>query len=147
MDNCATYSTLSSLATIQIMKRDSVFVDTIKMDTETIFMENGEVKFFPASYEEDQSIVNGADEVHQRGSLVCTGSGKGHFRPYNTGGPSIYHTLLKTGHGEVKESAHKVYVTLTFLKREGKVLVNKALAEECAEIKAYMKSKIKDARW
>ena len=130
----------------------NVFIDTVKIDTQTVYHENGIVSVTPAVYEDGrhQVVAGGKTTVTQKGKLVTEDDGRSKFLPYAAGSGSRYSRVFKTRHGSVKQSQSNIIFSINFPKKYGKDLINSLLHEEMALIEAYAKSQScvgKDEEW
>ena len=130
----------------------SIFVQTTKMDSQTIYHENGGVTITPAVYElgKYQIVAGGKMSVVQKGKMISNDDGSSKFLPYVGGGGSRYSRVFKTRHGTVKQSQSNIIFSINFPKKYGKTLINSLLHEELALIEAYAKSQScvgKDEEW
>ena len=130
----------------------NVFIQTTKMDTQTVYHENGSVSVTPAVYEDGkhQVVAGGKTSVTQKGKLITDDDGRSKFLPYAAGSGSRYSRVFKTRHGSVKQSQSNIIFSINFPKKYGKDLINSLLHEEMALIEAYAKSQScvgKDEEW
>ena len=130
----------------------NVFIQTTKMDTQTIYHENGGVTITPAVYElgKHQIVAGGKMSVVQKGKMISNDDGSSKFLPYVGGGGSRYSRIFKTRHGTVKQSKANIIFSINMPKRYGKKLINSILHEELRQIEAYAKSQRsvgKDEEW
>ena len=129
----------------------NVFIETIKIDTQTVYHENGSVSVTPAVYEDGKhQVVAGKTMVSQKGKLITDDDGRSKFLPYAAGSGSRYSRVFKTRHGTVKQSQSNIIFSINFPKKYGKTLINSLLHEELALLEAYAKSQScvgKDEEW
>ena len=130
----------------------NVFIETVKIDTQTVYHENGIVSVTPTVYEDGrhQVVAGGKTSVSQKGKLVTEDDGRSKFLPYAAGSGSRYSRVFKTRHGSVKQSQSNIIFSINFPKKYGKDLINSLLHEEMALIEAYAKSQTcvgKDEEW
>ena len=130
----------------------NVFIETVKIDTQTVYHENGIISVTPAVYEDGrhQVVAGGKTSVSQKGKLVTEDDGRSKFLPYAAGSGSRYSRVFKTRHGSVKQSQSNIIFSINFPKKYGKDLINSLLHEEMALIEAYAKSQScvgKDEEW
>ena len=130
----------------------NVFIQTTKMDTQTVYHENGAMTISPAEYEygRHQIVAGGKTSVTQKGKLITDDDGRSKFLPYAAGGGRRYSRVFKTRHGTVKQSQSNIIFSINFPKKYGKTLINSLLHEELALIEAYAKSQScvgKDEEW
>ena len=130
----------------------NVFIETVKIDTQTVYHENGIVSVTPTVYEDGkhQVVAGGKTSVSQKGKLVTEDDGRSKFLPYAAGSGSRYSRVFKTRHGSVKQSQSNIIFSINFPKKYGKNLINTLLHEEMALIEAYAKSQScvgKDEEW
>ena len=130
----------------------NIFIETTRMDTQTVFHENGGVTITPAEYEygRHQIVAGGMMSVTQKGKLITNDDGSSKFLPYVGGGGSRYTRIFKTRHGTVKQSKANIIFSINMPKKYGKKLINNILHEELRQIEAYAKSQRsvgKDEEW
>ena len=130
----------------------NIFIETTRMDTQTVFHENGGVTITPAEYEygRHQIVAGGMMSVTQKGKLITNDDGSSKFLPYVGGGGSRYTRIFKTRHGTVKQSKANIIFSINMPKKYGKKLINSILHEELRQIEAYAKSQQsvgKDEEW
>ena len=129
-------------------RENNVFIETINMETQTIFHNNGSVNIYPCDFELGQHIIaNGRNIASQKGRMTTDDDGRPHFRPYAKGSGHRYMRLFDTPHGEMKMTKENIIFTLKFPKRFGKVLIEKLLGEESDMMKAYVKSRRTETHW
>ena len=88
----------------------NVFIDTIKMETQTVFNENGVINIYPCGFELGQHIVATGSNVSQKGRMVTEDDGTSCFAPYRHGSGSRYTYLHSTARSKVKMSRREVIV-------------------------------------
>lgn len=130
----------------------NVFVSNERMDTQTVYHENGGVTITPAVYEngKHQVVAGGRTSVTQRGRMTTDDDGSSKFIPYAKGGGSRYARVFKTRHGLVKQSQSNIVFSVSMPKKYGKTLINSLLHEELGQIEAYARSQGcvgKDEEW
>ena len=130
----------------------NIFIETTRMDTQTVFHENGGVTITPAEYEygRHQIVAGGMMSVTQKGKLITNDDGSSKFLPYVGGGGSRYTRFFKARHGTVKQSKANIIFSINMPKKYGKKLINSILHEELRQIEAYAKSQKsvgKDEEW
>lgn len=129
-------------------RENNVFIETINMETQTIFHNNGSVNINPCDFELGQHIIaNGRNIASQKGRMTTDDDGRSHFRPYAKGSGHRYMRLFDTPHGEMKMTKENIIFTLKFPKRFGKALIEKLLGEESDMMKAYVKSRRTETHW
>lgn len=114
-------------------RKKNVFIDTIQIETQTVFCQNGNINIFPCAFEENHNIVVNGDNVYQKGRMVTADDGTSHFRPYATDSGSRYNTLQRTAHGTVKETKGDYIFTLRFPKKLGLACIAALLQMEQKE--------------
>ena len=129
------------------MNRINVFVDTINIDTQTTYSENGKININRCPFEENPHLVLHGDRVSQKGRMVTEDDGTSCFRPYAQNSGSRYNTLFQTAHGTVKETQECVIFQLRFPKRLGKSLIGSMLREEQEEQAAFVKTRRSETQW
>ena len=129
------------------MKSNSIFIDNLQMETQTVFTENGNINIYPCSFEMGRHIVRGSDQASQKGRMVTDDSGTSRFTPYAKDSGSRYTQLFRTAHGEVKETRDSVIFQLRFHKRLGKALIEALYNEETSEQAAFIKTRRTETQW
>ena len=130
----------------------NVLIETTKLDTQTVYYENGGISITPAIYEcgKHQIVACGKMSVQQKGKMITNDDGSSKFMPYVAGGGSRYARVFKTRHGQVKQSKANIIFSVSMPKKYGKKLINSILHKEMRLIEAYAKSQIankKDEEW
>lgn len=87
------------------MNQTNIFVDTIHMETQTVFQGNGTINITPCGFEMGQQIVaGGMNQVRQKGRMVTNDDGTSRFIPYRKDSGYRYQLLDVSDHGEMKHS-------------------------------------------
>lgn len=123
-----------------IRSKARVFSDTYKMETETVFHEDGTIKTFPCAYELGQQITCSGGTVNMKAKVVVDADGIVSVLPYQRNSGERYRRLLTTAHGEVKETNTDVIVKFQFQKSCGVRYICKMLKEEVTKIVKYLKN-------
>lgn len=118
-------------------RRKNVFIDTIQIETQTVFCQNGNINIYPCSFEENHNIVVNGDKASQKGRMVTHDDGTSHFHAYAVDSGSRYNTLFRTAHGMVKETKGDYIFTLRFPKKLGVACIAAILDEEQAEQQGF----------
>ena len=142
----------------------------VQMDTQTTFMNNGDINIFPCVWEKDKAPVNadGKGLVRYRAGVIVEEDGRTYMKRYRDGlnGPK-YETLFETAHGAVKATRpwyrktsnkwHKagerylnkenVFVTFKFPKKYGRALIMSLYQEEADQIMSYLKTRKEETVW
>jgi len=133
------------------MKKSSktlqVFIDTFRIETQTMYRENGEINIYPCSFEENHFIVADGNRVSQKGRMVTQDDGTSKFHPYAVGSGSRYNNLYHSAHGTVRETKNDVVFQLRFHKRLGKGLIMDLLRKEVKEMVAFVKTRRDETQW
>lgn len=120
------------------MQKINVFVDTVNIETQTTYSENGKININRCAFEENPHLVPNGDRVSQKGRMVTEDDGTSCFRPYAHDSGSRYNTLFRTAHGTVKETQNDVIVQLRFPKRLGKALIEAMFKDETEEVAGFI---------
>lgn len=136
----------SSRKQLKFMNR-KIFIGNIKMETQTVFTENGNINIYPCGFELGKHIVRGGRKADQKGRMITDESGTSHFTPYAKDSGSRYNHLFETTHGEVKESQSSVIFTLRFPKKVRKELMEEQLFDEMEEMKAWLRTRRTNTKW
>ena len=129
------------------MKNQQIFINNIRIETQTVYNENGSINIYPCAFEENPHLVAHGDRVSQKGRMVTDDDGSSCFRPYATNSGCRYNTLFQTAHGSVKETQNDVIFQLRFRKNLGKRLIVKMLREEQEQMSAFVKSRRFKTKW
>lgn len=141
------------LATIQVkMKKKHilqirVFSDTLKMETETVFHEDGRISTYPCSYELGQQITSNGGIVKMKAKVEVDPDGNTSITPYHTDSGERYRRLFKTRHGEVKETQEDIIVKLQFKKRSGRMNIADMLEDEIDDITEFIETTNDIKQW
>lgn len=121
-------------------KNQNVFVDTFRIETQTVFNQDGNINIFPCAFEENHFIVADGNQASQKGRMVTHNDGTSHFHPYAVDSGSRYNFLLHTPHGEVKETRNQIIFILRFPKHLGLKLIRALLRSEQQEQSIFLNS-------
>lgn len=140
------------LATIKIMYNKRlfqmrVFSDTVNMETETIFHEDGRISTFPCSYELGQQITLNGGVVKMKAKVMVDPDGNTSITPYHTGSGERYRRLFNTHHGEVKETKEDIIVKFQFPKRNGRLNIADMLEDEMDDIIDFIETTEEIKEW
>lgn len=124
-----------------------VFINDLQMETQTVFMQNGNINIYPCAFELGQHIVASGEQASQKGRMVTDKSGTSHFHPYAKDSGSRYTSLFRTAHGEVKETLDSVIFQLRFPKKLGKALIETLYRKETEEQEAWIKTRRTETQW
>lgn len=136
----------ASLA-IQFRTMKKVFIENLQMETQTVFMQNGNINIYPCAFELGQHIVAGGDSASQKGRMVTDCSGTSHFRAYRSNSGSRYALLFETANGEVKRTKRHMIVKLVLPLGIGRIAIIEALMRQIKEIVNYIKSLKDNTIW
>ena len=136
----------------------------VQMDTQTTFMNNGDINIYPCSWEFDKAPVtaDGKPMVRYRAGVMVVDDGTAVVKRFRDGlnGPK-YETIFETPHGAVKitrpQIGHSdgyrrisqefVYVMFKFPKKYGVGLTKALFQEESDEVMSYLKTRKEEAIW
>lgn len=121
--------------------RQNVFIENLRMETQTVFCQNGDINIYPCSFELGQHIVSGSDRVSQKGRMVTEDDGTSHFRAYAKDSGSRYTHLYLTANGEVKRTRKNLIVKLVLPLGIGRIKMIEALTSQVQEIVNYISLK------
>ena len=145
-------------------------LNNVQMDTQTTFMNNGDINIYPCVWEQDKAPVTkgGTGRIHYRAGVTVDDDGRTRMKRYRDGinGPK-FETLYETPHGAVKMTRplirksnsgyHKagerminqeyVYVTFKFPKKYGLALTKTLYQEEADQIMSYLKTRKEETIW
>ena len=101
----------------------------VQMDTQTTFMNNGDINIYPCMWEQDKAPVT-AD-----GAVKAT---RPWIRKTAAGGHKVGERMLNKEH---------VYVTFKFPKKYGRALIMSLYQEEVDQIMSYLKTRREETIW
>lgn len=110
------------------------------METQTVFMENGNIYVYPCGFELCKNLALCGGKVAQRGRMVTEPNGTSRFIPYRTTGASRYVPLFSTPNTIVKMSQSWVIVEVRMPRRLSAAQMRKAFKAENAEVADYLKT-------
>ena len=171
---CAKIPTFFSQTTQNMKKVNNSYkeqiLQNVQMDTQTTFMNNGDINIYPCLWEQDKAPVtaDGKGLVRYRAGVMVEEDGRTRMKRYRDGlnGPK-HETLFETAHGAVKATrpwirktavrGHKVgermlykeqvYVTFKFPKKYGRALIMSLYQEETDQIMSYLKTRKEETVW
>ena len=114
----ATDSEVSLAIQFRTMNQTNIFVDTINMETQTVFQNNGTINIYPCDFEQGQQILaGGMTQVRQKGRMVTNDDGTSRFIPYRKNSGYRYELLEFSDHGEMKASQKEIIFRFAFPKK------------------------------
>ena len=128
-------------------KTKKVFIDNIKIETQTVYNENGIINIYPCGFEENPHMVAHGEWAIQKGRMVTREDGTSCFRPYAQDSGSRYNPLFETAHGCIKETRNDVIFILRFSKQLDISLIERMLGEEQEEQRAFIKKRRSKTKW
>lgn len=117
-------------------------LNNLTVDASVFYDENGAVCIRIAPWHDSNAITEEPKTIP--GRMVFQGKNHegdgGRFVPYNRSGKTLFTTLLKTPHGEMKTTPHRMMIQFAFWKSEDKEATMRALYNEVMEMKRFVKS-------
>lgn len=78
---------------------NQIFIEDVRMDTQTAFMANGNINIYPCAWETEKAPITVEGKKHSlRGRITVDEDGETHFVPYKVVGESRYEELYSTEH-------------------------------------------------
>lgn len=91
----------------------NVFIESVRMETQTVFMNNGVVRTYPCPWELGKHIT--VEEVaRQQGRMVTEHDGTTCFVPYHKGTGSRYRMVYGSRHCTAKQTLNEWVITFRF---------------------------------
>ena len=129
----------------------------VQMDTQTTFMNNGDINIYPCQWERDKAPVtaDGSSRIHYRAGVTVDDDGRTHMKRYREGvnGPK-YETLFQTAHADVKRTREMNHgqrgclkVEFRFPRRYPLALMKCLFYKETDDIMAYFNSRKEETIW
>lgn len=128
-------------------KQARVFSDSFKMETETVFNEDGTIRTFPLPYELGQQVTASGGTVKMKAKVTVDADGNICVMPYRHNSGERYRRLLRTAHGEVKETQEDLIVKVQLHKRSGRWAVCELLEDEMDEIIEFLETTEEVKQW
>ena len=132
-------------------------LNDVQMDTQTTFMNNGDINIYPCVWEQDKGSVtaDGKRMVRYRASVMVEEDGRTLMKRYHDGqnGPK-YETLFQTAHSDVKRTRSMNHgrrgclkIEFRFPRRYPLSLMKNLFNQETQEIMAYLNSRKEETVW
>lgn len=132
-------------------------LQNVQMDTQTTFMNNGDINIFPCIWEQDKAPVtaDGKPMVRYRAGVTVVDEGRTIVKRFRDGlnGPK-YETIFQTAHADVKRTREMNHgrrgclkVEFRFPRRYPLSLMKSLYSEESDEIMAYLNSRKEETVW
>ena len=129
----------------------------VQMDTQTTFMNNGDINIYPCPWEEDKAPVtaDGKSLVSYRAGVMVEEDGRTRVKRYREGmnGPK-YETIFETPHADVKRTRDMNHgrrgclkVEFRFPRRYPLSLMKSLFIQETNEIMAYFDTRKEETVW
>lgn len=119
-------------------------LNNLTVDASVFYEENGAVCIKIAPWHDSNDVTDEPKTIP--GRMIFKGKNHegdgGKFVPYNQTGKTLFTTLLKTPHGEMKTTPHRMMVQFAFWKSEDKEATMRALYKEVLDMKRFVKSNI-----
>ena len=160
---CAKIPTFFSQTTQNMEKVNNSYkeqiLQNVQMDTQTTFMNNGDINIYPCLWEQDKAPVTaeGKSLVRYRAGVMVEEDGRTRMKRYRDGlnGPK-YETLFQTAHADVKRTRENskhhpnrgcLKVEFRFPRRYPLSLMKSLFYQESEEIMAYFNSRKEETIW
>ena len=126
----------------------NIFIDDVRMDTQTAFFMNGDIKVYPCSYEHDKAPILRDAKSSYRGRITVMEDGNTHVKAYNEGTGPRYKTLFTTEHCVVQQTQKgTVIVKWQFKRRMNSTDIRQAMERETPLIMGYFRSRKEETIW
>ena len=158
---CAKIPTFFSQTTQNMEKTNNSYkqqiLHNVQMDTQTTFMNNGDINIYPCGWEQDKAPITADDSsrISYRAGVTVDEDGRTHMKRYRDGinGPK-YETLFQTAHADVKRTREMNHgkrgclkVEFRFPRRYPLSLMKSLFFQESEEIMAYFNSRKEETVW
>ena len=140
-------------------KYQEQILQNVQMDTQTTFMNNGDINIYPCVWEQDKAPVtaDGKGLVRYRAGVMVEEDGRTRMKRYRDGlnGPK-YETIFQTAHADVKRTRENskhhpnrgcLKVEFRFPRRYELTLMKLLFLKESEEIMAYFDSRKEETVW
>jgi len=129
----------------------------VQMDTQTTFMNNGDINIYPCPWEEDKAPVtaDGRSLTCYSAGVMVEEDGRTRVKRYRVGmnGPR-YETIFETAHADVKRTREMNHgrrgclkVEFRFPRRYPLSLMRSLFCQETNEIMAYFDTRKEETVW
>ena len=132
-------------------------MNDVKMDTQTAFMNNGDIYIYPCAWETDKAPVtaDGKSMVRYRAGVTVIDEGRTVVKRFRDGmNGSKYEMLFQTAHADVKRTREMNHgqrgclkVEFRFPRRYPLSLMKSLYQKESEEITAYFNSRKEETVW
>lgn len=95
------------------MNKTNIFVDTVNMETQTVFHNNGEINIYPCEFELGQEILASGWAATQKGRMITRTDGNSTFLPYAKDSGSRYDELWVNPYSVLKMSKGRLVLTVS----------------------------------
>ena len=132
---------------IRTMNRQ-ILIDDVRMDTQTAFFMNGDIKVYPCSYEQDKAPVTRDGKASYRGRITVMEDGNTSVKAYNEGTGPRYKTLFTTEHCTVQQTQGGcIIVKWNFRRRMNSTDIREAMERETPMITGFFRSRKEETVW
>ncbi|MBR5204598.1 MAG: hypothetical protein IKW32_05200 [Bacteroidaceae bacterium] len=125
-----------------------IFIQDVRMDTQTAFMANGNINIFPCAWEHEQSpITAGGGKRTYRGRITVDEDGETLVTPYQEQGNPRYEELFATEHCRLLMTlGGSIIEKWYFSGRMSMAEIGAARRRESKDISAWFRSRSSDER-
>ncbi len=132
-------------------------LNDVQTDTQTTFMNNGDINIYPCPWEADKGPVtaDGKRLVRYRAGVMVEEDGRTHVKRFRDGvkGPK-YETIFQTAHADVKRTRDMNHgqrgclkVEFRFPRRYPLSLMKQLFVEEAELVRGYLNSRKEETIW
>jgi hypothetical protein len=132
-------------------------LNDVQMDTQTTFVNNGDINIYPCMWEQDKAPVtaDGKGLVRYRAGVMVEEDGRTRMKRYRDGmnGPK-YETIFQTAHGDVKRTREMNHgnrgclkVEFRFPRRYPLSLMKLLFFQEAEKIYEFFDSRKEETLW
>ena len=115
--------------------------ERVCLQTETVYLKDGEIAVYPCSFEETDDITIGGHEVVIRGTTRLSPNGRAKFRPYAKTGVERHYDY-KTKYTRVRFCKHDVVMEMRVPKNLGKGDMLRIMDHEFAGVNDFLNKTI-----
>lgn len=126
-----------------------IFIDDVRMDTQTAFLANGNINIYPCAWEMDKIPVTADGTASFKGRIRVEEDGRTRVVPYNIGsqGPR-YATLFETEHCRVMKTQNgKIIEKWTFKPSLTNEEIRTARTLESTKVDGFYASRMAETKW
>ena len=122
--------------------RKEVFLEKIKMSTDTVLMPDGRVYVYPCSFDRGKLVTVSGNPVRQQGVMLTKPDGECHFKPFQQTGAKRFVLLYATTYARVKRTRRDTIIEIRIPDSLPEWERLRVLAHEMKLVSQFLKSQV-----